>query len=205
MTQQDTTSFSELLEKVERLLPTTLLHPEDQRRCIQILNMALQTTTNRPVPVCDFQAIRGNNHVKRALEVASAGGHNILLSGPPLAGKAQFARTLPGLLPDFSPFRAPEAAISQAALLGDLTSPGELTLAHTGVLFLKGLHTFDPSLLSVIRQVVENRKVTILKAEAYVHAPANFLLIATALPCPCGFLDDPIRKCLCSTETVLEY
>ena len=182
----------------------------------------------------DFQEIKGQEHVKRALEVAAAGGHNVLMSGPPGAGKTLLARALPSILPRMSidealdvtriysvadqlpadtplvrirPFRAPHHTISHAGLVGGGTQPhpGEISLAHRGVLFLDELPEFGPRVLEVLRQPVEDKTVTISRAQGSLSFPANFMLVAAMNPCPCGYYGDSTRACTCSATTVTRY
>ncbi|HMN11890.1 MAG TPA: YifB family Mg chelatase-like AAA ATPase [Bellilinea sp.] len=188
-----------------------------------------------PVDVLtDFHDIKGQEHVKRALEVAAAGGHNVLMSGPPGAGKTLLARALPAILPKLTieealditriysvadqlppdiplirqrPFRAPHHTISHAGLVGggNWPHPGEVTLAHRGVLFLDELPEFGAKVLEVLRQPIEDKIVTISRASGTLTFPANFQLIAAMNPCPCGYYGDPIRACTCSNQTVTKY
>jgi magnesium chelatase family protein len=182
----------------------------------------------------DFQEIKGQEHVKRALEVAAAGNHNMLMNGPPGAGKTLLARSLPGIMPRMSidealdvtriysildrlpantplvqhrPFRAPHHTISHAGLVGGGTwpQPGEISLAHRGVLFLDEFPEFGRRVLEVLRQPLEDKSVTISRAQGSLTFPANFMLIAAMNPCPCGYYGDPVKACTCSAATITRY
>jgi magnesium chelatase family protein len=182
----------------------------------------------------DFQEIKGQEHVKRALEVAAAGNHNTLMNGPPGAGKTLLARSLPGIMPKMSidealdvtriysildklpaetplvqtrPFRAPHHTISHAGLVGGGTwpQPGEISLAHRGVLFLDEFPEFGRRVLEVLRQPLEDKAVTISRAQGSLTFPANFMLVAAMNPCPCGYYGDPINPCTCSAGTITRY
>ncbi len=182
----------------------------------------------------DFGEVKGQEHVKRALEVAAAGGHNVMMVGPPGAGKTLLARALPGILPRMSidealdvtriysvadqlpadvplirsrPFRAPHHTISHAGLVGggNLPHPGEISLAHRGVLFLDELPEFGMRVLEVLRQPIEDKVVTISRAQGTLTFPANFQLVAAMNPCPCGYYGDPVKACTCSSATVTKY
>jgi magnesium chelatase family protein len=182
----------------------------------------------------DFCEIRGQEHVKRALEVAAAGQHNVIMAGPPGAGKTLLARALPSIMPRLDirealeisriysvsdllpadsplvrsrPFRAPHHTISHAGLVGGgrWPRPGEISLAHRGVLFLDELPEFDSRSLEVMRQPLEDHVVTIARASGSLTFPANFMLVAAMNPCPCGWYGDALKECTCSTTQVLRY
>ncbi len=182
----------------------------------------------------DFRDIKGQEHVKRAMEVAAAGSHNIMMTGSPGAGKTLLARALPAILPKMTidealdvtriysvadqlppdvplirtrPFRAPHHTISHAGLVGggNWPHPGEISLAHRGVLFLDELPEFGPRVLEVMRQPIEDKVVTISRAQGSLTFPANFQLVAAMNPCPCGYYGDPVKPCTCSSTIVTRY
>ena len=204
-------SLIELLQEVQSRTSTEAISVNQQQQMTQIMIHILQAyakVVERPLPGQDIHEIRGQAHVKRALEVSAAGHHNILLVGPSGAGKTLLARTFPSLLPTTSlsyPFREPPASIERETFLGDTTSSGELTLAHGGVLFLKNLDMFDLSLLTSLAQTVETGVVCFPRPVGRVVLPAKFVLVATVKPCPCGFFGVPGGTCVCSTEEIVRY
>jgi magnesium chelatase family protein len=214
-----------LADLVNHLTGEALIPPYDGATAVLDVETAVRT---------DFSEIRGQEHVKRGLEVAAAGAHNVLMSGPPGSGKTLLARAVPSILPSMSidealevtkiysvrgllpadtpllrerPFRSPHHGTSSAGLIGggSWPRPGEVSLAHRGVLFLDELPEFNGNSLEMLRQPLEDRQVTLGRASGTLTFPANFTLVAAMNPCPCGYLGDPVKECRCAASAVARY
>lgn len=227
-----------LIDGIDVIPVATLGHLVEHIFQLNVIPPFDRTTLKLPVDqsserLVDFQDIKGQEYIKRAMEIVAAGGHHVLMSGPPGAGKTLIARALPGILPSLTPqealeitriysvadmlptgrvlvkrrpFRSPHHTISQAGLVGggSIPRPGELSLSHNGVIFLDELGEYGGK-LEILRQPLEDKMITISRARGSVTFPANVILVAATNPCPCGYYGDSVRACTCGEAAVRRY
>lgn len=206
----------------------------DEERLERFQDHTALSDTIYPIGMPDFSEVKGQEEVKRAMEIAAAGNHNIIMVGPPGSGKSMIAKRVPSILPPFTmeealettmihsvagtlpddsglmtirPFRSPHHSTSNVALVGggSIPKPGEISLAHNGVLFLDELPEFPRNVLEVLRQPLEDRNITVSRARMTVNFPASFMLVASMNPCPCGHYNNPQKECTCMQHQVANY
>ncbi len=211
-----------------------LLHLENTKVIEPVMSININEFYKQQEYILDFAYVKGQEHAKRAMEIAASGGHNILLQGPPGSGKTLLARSLPSILPPLvidealevtkiysvsgllshdkplvtkRPFRSPHHTASGAALVGGGTwpKPGEISLAHRGVLFLDEFPEFSHHVLESLRQPLEDQVITVSRAQGTISFPAKFTLVAAMNPCPCGYATDPEKQCICSPTAISRY
>lgn len=233
---QDSAAEAALVEGLEVLPVKDLGEAVAYLRGEKDLSPAPRVIPDSPPPDwIDLALVKGQEHARRALEIAAAGGHHLLMVGPPGAGKSLLARCLPGILPPLSfdealevsrihsvagllspqhpllrwrPFRAPHHTISYVGMVGGghgIPVPGEISLAHHGVLFLDELPEFDRKVLEALRQPLEDRRITVVRAGVSLTFPASFTLVGAMNPCPCGYFGDPLRPCRCRPHEIVQY